>query len=497
MAGALAGFLLLGTAACGASSATPVSADSSTSLASAHVEIFVPSDGIPLTQNNPTNKWGSFADDISKQLVKKGYSADSISIVTSGSLKDQAKALEDHVKETSEDKATGTHDVVLLAPAFALDSTTKHYGTLLGDGTQPLSTGVDSAASQNDDDALTETEAEKSLAASAKKMRAKGTSVILMARSVPNLSADAFVKTTNAYDIGKLQATQMEAKLELSQAKTTNPKRIEVLVPEESDTSISADFFNGVWSVLGKYFSDGTVVSPSGRLTTTSTKDDWSDALLASDTASEAKNGFDSVLSDGALNDSDDADGSIVRLDGVIAANDYVATQVTSVLKDRGYTGSAADINPEITLGGIVGNMAGNADITKGKVPSPSKDEDENSGSLDDDSSSNADSDNDDFSQWPIVTGYGSYVGNIQLVVGGKQWLTGLENRNGLAVDIATTCVSIAKGKGAKVSSGQSTATVNGAKVPLITRTLVGVVSSNLKTELIDTGYITAADAGL
>ena len=50
------------------------------------------------------------------------------------------------------------------------------------------------------------------------------------------------------------------------------------------------------------------------------------------------------------------------RIDGIISCNDYVAGYASEELNDLGYTGSAADINPSITISGIVDNITGKKD---------------------------------------------------------------------------------------------------------------------------------------
>lgn len=503
-------------AACGISQASPSDSTDSDTTSSAttkkipegsRVDIFVPSDGITLTQNTPTNKWGSFTSAVTKQLEEEGYASDSVNVTASGSLKDQAQALEQLVSDVTADAGdegassnSDTHDVVLLAPALTLDSETKQFGDLIGDGSEHLEKASTVSATLSADQQKEQEEAEKSIVASSAALRKAGDTIVLVSRHLPGVVADGFVKTSDAYDIGALQANQLAKKLELSEATAQNPKRIEIVIPKESNTTISSDFFRGVWSVLGPYFKAGSVISGSGRVTKTSSAASWKRVLLEADSATTAQAGFEEILD--ASSDARST-GSPVKLDGVIASNDFLAAQVSNVLKDRGYTGSAADINPEITIGGIVGNITGNSDLNKDKVPSPSAEEDSPSSSLNSgDDDSDSDSSSDEAQQWPIVTGFGSYASNVQLVVSGKQWLTGLENRTGLATDVAKACADVARHGKLTVSKASgsyaaSSVTLKGHKVAVITRSLVGVTGSNLKTALIDTGYVSAADAGL
>ena len=48
-----------------------------------------------------------------------------------------------------------------------------------------------------------------------------------------------------------------------------------------------------------------------------------------------------------------------VHLDGVISCNDYVAKNIADELDKLGYTGSSADINPSISISGIVDSITG------------------------------------------------------------------------------------------------------------------------------------------
>ena len=78
-------------------------------------------------------------------------------------------------------------------------------------------------------------------------------------------------------------------------------------------------------------------------------------------------------------------------------------------IRDRGYTGSAADINPQITISGIVGNITGKKDLSRDAVPdpikSPENDNANDSSSSDDDADEDTSaSDKDRDSQWPLVT---------------------------------------------------------------------------------------------
>ena len=104
---------------------------------------------------------------------------------------------------------------------------------------------------------------------------------------------------------------------------------------------------------------------------------------------------------------------------------------------DLGYTGSAADINPSITLPGIVGNITGKQDLHRKKVPDPIKAPENDGDAANDGSASEKARD----TQWPIITGYGAYVDELPQLVSGHQWMTAVEDRKGAATQLAQMCL--------------------------------------------------------
>lgn len=111
--------------------------------------------------------------------------------------------------------------------------------------------------------------------------------------------------------------------------------------------------FKGIWKVLEPYFKDGKAASPSETLTASTTKDDWRSVAFDSSKAEQIK----SVLAERL--DADKDDSHPVHLDGVISCNDYVAKNIADELDKLGYTGSSADINPSISISGIVDSITG------------------------------------------------------------------------------------------------------------------------------------------
>lgn len=495
------------------------------------VRVFVPSDGVTVSQETPVNKWGSFSQSLVKRLKDVGFASRDVRSSNSDDAADQEKDLADYVDSLAGD--TRRHTIV-VAPVEEADSATKRYGDLIdltsASGTRESaqeSRKTGSGASSSETSSADGTadgnngDSDSSLASTLALARQRGIRVVLVRRQVEGFTPDVFVRTASAYDIGVLQATEMVSKLKLESASVDNPRRIEVLIPIGDDDAVGREAFKGVWSVLGKYFRDGRAVSPSKLLDETSGEDSWSKVAF------QAGDG-DAVTKELRSRLGLDKTGrkTQTRVDGVLAMNDFAAYQTGQVLGDAGYIGSSADINPEITLGGIVNNITGNEDLTRGKVPEPARSSDakedgdagkSGSGASDEGGNTGATGSDDsrsgkaDDAQWPIITGFGSYVSNIPMIVDGRQWMTGLEDRERLASDIAKVCGTYGTGQDDLIGQGRTagfdgedgesvklgSVTIDGSKVPSVSRPLVAVTGSNLKKTVLDPGYVSAADAGL
>jgi ABC-type xylose transport system substrate-binding protein len=375
-----------------------------------------------------------------------------------------------------------------------------------GSGADGTSDDGTDATGEDSSEAVIQSESVERLVSSLKLAKESGMHVVLLANSIEGYQPDAFVRFSDAETIGRLQAEKVVSKLELTKASKDNPKHIEVLVPytaagtdgEAGDTTFAQEAFSGIWQVLGPYYRKGVVMSPSGALDSSSTEKDWQAVSYdASQEKSTAK-----VLDERLADSSDTATSSSpARINAIIAMNDYIASDVVKELDNLGYTGSAADINPQITISGIVGNITGKRDLSREAVPDPIKSPENDDASNADDADDNEGKDPEDKtkdSQWPLVTGYGAYLSNIPSVVKGRQWMTGVENRQTIAKDIAEACGRLNKGDGLKSMSSVKSSEVGGVKnVMTISEEPLAVSASNLKAELIDPGYITLADAGL
>ncbi len=480
------------------------------------VAIFTPSDGITLSQHTPINKWAALVPELKAALTKEHLSGKRIDAYTSGNLEDQSKELQDYVvNRLSERKAGKTAEptTLVVAPMTSPDSITRQYGDYIS---KSLDTDAKDKASAR-------------LVSSLRLAAGAGMHLVLLANQVPGIQPDLFVQLSDARAIGQMQADKLASKLELDKASKNNPCRIEILLPnrtaetsssdassadkdaeasqaqqgrqEEQDaqSSFPAQAFAGIWQVLGPYFRDGRAVSPSGRLQADSTEKDWQ--TVAFDPGKDASATGKELATRLAM-----SDGTKTRteVDGILAMNDFIVSGVVSELGDLGYRGTSADVNPEISISGIVGSMAGRQDLHRQRVPKPAQDPaTRNQTGSDADSSQQTTgktqetTPSDDHAAWPIISGYGAYVDNIPQIVDGRQWMTGLEDRLGLAADIAKACIGLnSQGKVPAMNTIQAI-NQNGKQVRRLSRPLVAVSASNLKATLIDTGYIKPADAGL
>ena len=517
--------MVASTGACGPamgggkqSPSAPQSPATSTAAAEApgRVAIFTPSDGITLSQHTPINKWAALVPELKTALTKENLSDKRIDAYTSGNLEDQSKELQDYVVSRLSERKAGKDSeptTLVVAPMTSPDSITRQYGDYISK----------SLVADAKDKSRARLVSSLRLAAGA------GMHVVVLANQVPGIHPDLFVQLSDARAIGQMQADKLASKLELDKVSRNNPCRIEILLPnrtaetsssdatsadkdaesgqaeqdqqEEQDeqSSFPAQAFAGIWQVLGPYFKDGRVVSPSGRLNADSTEKDWQ--AVAFDPGKDASATGKELATRLSMNDDTKTH---TEVDGILAMNDFIVSGVVSELGDLGYRGTSADVNPEISISGIVGSMAGRQDLHRQRVPKPAQSPaTQNPPGSDADPSqqttgkTEGSTPSDDHPAWPIISGYGAYVDNIPQIVDGQQWMTGLEDRLGLAADIAKVCVGLnSHGKVPSMDTIQTT-DQDGKQLRRLSRPLVAVSASNLKAALIDTGYIKPADAGL
>ncbi len=534
IAAAMATGLLLTTAGCASTDDTNTPDGGTVTQSTGAVAIFTPSDGITLSQHTPLNKWAKLVPDITSELKKQGFKSANITTTTSSDLAKQSQDIQDYVVnhavsaqsgKDSANKKDGADEkaiTLIVAPAAETQTSTRQYGDYVSQtsGTATDRTGSDEAGSTDASESTdtpesanasssdnasdsTDTESMPRMANALQLAKDSGMHVVLVANPVKDFTPDAFVELSTAERIGQIQASKLADKLQLDTISKDNPKAVEILLPytasaDGSDDEFAKEAFAGAWSVLQPYFKKGTAYSPSGLLTADTTDGQWESVAFKIDK--------DSRITDEITNRLKQKNSaSHTRIDGIIAMNDYIASEVVTELDDLGYTGSAADINPQITISGIVGNITGKKDLSRSDVPDPIKspEKDDSADSTDsadtqDDSTATDKTDKTKDSQWPLVTGYGAYVSNIPSIVNGKQWMTGIEDRQTLAENIAEACALLNKGQTLTSMSSVRNTEVGGKKeVPTISGPLLAVSASNLKVTLIDPGYISLADAGL
>ncbi|RSX52276.1 Periplasmic binding protein domain-containing protein [Bifidobacterium callimiconis] len=483
--------LLTGTAmlwsltACGQQQPDPTpTTTASTTTDTGQAAILLPNDGITLSQSTPLNKWTKLSAALENALNDDGFSDKDITTVKSKTLDDQTKAVTDYIDNRDDNRPA----TIIIAPVAQPDDTTRQYGDYI---TQTLRTSTDDTTG----DDTTQAQQAASLSQALAKAKDDGIHVILVSNTIDGYTPDAYVGMSTIREIAHTQASLLADKLVLSKATKDNPKSIEILLPSNGDDTADQEAFAGIWEVLGPYFATGAAVSPSGLLNTTSDETSWNQITFT---------GTDKDSAQAALTTRLKTDTHTHQpIDGVLAMNDLVASGATAALADLGYEGTAADINPKITIGGIVDNIAGNKDLKKEKVPEPQKTESEQTEEPDGAEDTSGDDQSTpvvDDPAWPIVTGYGAYPSNLAAVVNGQQWSTGLERRDDYAKAIATASVALnddRKLTSVKDLSLSGTTEMNGTQVPTIHLSLQSVSASNLKSALIDAGYISAADAGL
>lgn len=525
IAAAMATGLLLTTAGCASTDDTNTPDGGTVTQSTGAVAIFTPSDGITLSQHTPLNKWAKLVPDITSELKKQGFKSANITTTTSSDLAKQSQDIQDYVVnhavsaqsgKDSANKKDGADEkeiTLIVAPAAETQTSTRQYGDYVSQtsGTATDRTGSDEAGSTDASESTdtsesanasssdnasdsTDTESMPRMANALQLAKDSGMHVVLVANPVKDFTPDAFVELSTAERIGQIQASKLADKLQLDTISKDNPKAVEILLPytasaDGSDDEFAKEAFAGAWSVLQPYFKKGTAYSPSGLLTADTTDGQWESVAFEIDK--------DSRITDEITNRLKRKDSaSHTRIDGIIAMNDYVASGVVDALDHLGYTGSAADINPSITLPGIVGNITGKQDLHRKKVPDPIKAPENDGDATNDGSASEKARD----TQWPIITGYGAYVDELPQLVSGHQWMTAVEDRKGAATQLAQMCLKINQGTAVKSPQNLTKGTypgVAGKNMPTLRPDLVAVSASNLKSTLIDPGYITLADAGM
>lgn len=308
---------------------------------------------------------------------------------------------------------------------------------------------------------------------------------------------DAYVDMATPESIGVLQAREALSKIRANTLSASNPAQVLLLVPGNPQNEASRDFLSGVFSVLETPLQQGViqlvglpeVKSLSSFLDSSAARNFYFGSdLYSADISRRLTSLLDDLIeeqggttaSNGLMKALPFVRSSTIALDAVIAGTDYISTQLVSVLTSKGYQGSAADINPDVSLSGIVNSLSGKKVLNKHKVPYPA----------------NTLPSAEFNSMWPVISGYGAI--DVPSIVSGKEWVTGISDEESVASLFALLARNAALHKklATKVSELEGMTLSSRASRTLISVDLVPISSSQVKN-LIKEGYISAADAGL
>lgn len=522
-----------GLAACGGGDGgeetpSPTGTSSGTDEASAvSLAAFLPqSEGAALADSTtPVGTWDAFTDSLESTARSLGVS--DITIARSRTLADQCRRLEEYLEDTaSQDGEAAGATTLVFVPAGQSTQDSRKYSELIirtgadaaaGSATPaPGGTGDASASpspasspspepSEASDSASGSSEApEASLSDVARLLRVaqgRGMRLVTPSDAVPGVVPSVSLDLPTAEAVGRLQAQFVVTKLRLAaQSGSVSPKAVEVLLPYGDDPSFAREAFAGIWDVLGPYFQSGRVYSPSGLLSSSSSAGSWRAVAFAAD-------GADGVRAElaGRLDASGYPGVGHVAVDAVVCLGDVWAQGAVEALRDAGYSGSSASVNPDAALPGIVDTLRGRKDVSRGEVPAPASSASPSPGVSDGSAGVEravaAVRGSRDSQAWPLVTGYGCVKAVLPSVVNGSQWLTGLDDPRGYGEDCARAAAALASG----VTAGGLYDSVpslvyregDGGAAYAVSLPLTGIHAGNIKSALIDRGYATAADAGL
>lgn len=409
---------------------------------------------------------------------------------------DASSSSSDYQSENSEsDKHTSSsqHRDTSRSSSSSSDSASSGKSSSSAQSEDSNDSAADDTALEDDEelDAARSRSAELVRTLSARGVRVVGCSDLVSAHM------DAYVDMATPESIGVLQAREALSKIRVNTLSASNPAQVLLLVPGNPQNEASKDFLSGVFSVLETPLQQGViqlvglpeVKSLSSFLDSSAARDFYFDSdLYSADISRRLTSLLDDLIeqqggtttSNGLMKALPFVKSSTIALDAVIAGTDYISTQLVSVLTSKGYQGSAADINPDVSLSGIVNSLSGKKVLNKHKVPYPA----------------NTLPSAEFNSMWPVISGYGAI--DVPSIVSGKEWVTGISNEESIASLFALLARNAALHKklAAKVSELEGMTLSSRASRTLISVDLVPISSSQVKN-LIKEGYISAADAGL
>lgn len=437
----------------------------------ANVNILTPVGNNSLDPNVPINTWSHVDNALEKAFTQYGIASSHIAFEHTRNTQAQVEHVDAIAAQYKKSGNRNTPHILVIAPNIDNESEIEHmirvrYGDLV---TLP---------SLNNDDPE-RAEALSSLAESLTQAQSAGVHVVVLANEIPGFTPDYFVSLNNATRIARIVTNNLVRKLNLSEATRENPKAIEILLPVNAGANFNEELFTAAWKILKPYFDTGVAYSPSELLDSQTRGEDWRNISFVDD----SKEGVADVLRARLTL----SNGTIANVDGVLAFNDYTANGVTFALTQLGFTGSSANINPDISLDAIMKNLVGHADVNRQAIPDPQSHDDSQSHSL------SPQSDQQQTLTWPIVTGYGSYINTVKDIVNGKVWISALESREEIAKSIALLAISFTS----QSSEQKVQEKLPGLSHGRLSLRLFAVNADNFKKALLDTGYISPADAGL
>lgn len=256
----------------------------------------------------------------------------------------------------------------------------------------------------------------------AEQAQQNGATIIAYDRLIMNTKAVDYYTTFSLTEVGKLQGEYIANKLGLKEGKK-GPFNVELMSGSPTDNNAKY-YYQGAWSVLGKYFKAGILKSKSGKVPQSVDKwqsigiDNWD----RQKGQAEMENRINSYYNDGT------------HLDAVLAPNDAIALGTVNAVESAGWK------------------------------------------------------------YYPIITGQDAEKANVRSIHEGKQSMTVYKDTRILAKTTAQLIKDLVEKKKPRTNS---TFDNNTKKVPSELLTPVSVDKNNLKKELVDSGYISAKDAGL
>ncbi|TCD54811.1 hypothetical protein EJ419_01555 [Alloscardovia theropitheci] len=492
--------MALALCTCASCSPRTASSNSQASSLTGTVDIVTPTGNSAMSSNLPLNNWESIRSSLVKSLKTHGFVDSQIS--------------ESHYSDLS----AQINQIKRITNTYKAEKD-KHPHTLIFAPHQPIKTSYATAIAQRFGDTVTQntlnndelefdnlsdsqqdeyTSLHKQLASALKDAQDNGITVVLMSHKVPDFSENYFISFATAQSIARIQTDNLVRKLQLDKATIKNPQAIEIIIPLNVGAQFAQQLFSASWKILKPYYTTGVAFSPSGLLDANSTEDDWRNVSVPDDSADS----ISSALKVRLTSSDESSNNAIVNVDGILAFNDYIAQGAVSALTELGFTGSSAQVNPDVTLDSIIKKLSDNVDVHKQRVPQPNNSSTDDTNTTD---SNSQDSQSTPYKKrnpqpnhtiltWPIVTGFGTYIDAIADIVNGKIWISSAEERNSVVSSIAALSRAICE---KKTSPSQLEKSVPNIQNNTVTAPLFAVNSDNLKKTLLDTGYITPAEAGL